>query len=120
MSADILRRAAKTLRDHAEATQHAEPWCPEYLHYAVRHVQRNVDLDLDCKDHGTDCGQPDRYDGRYVALMHPPVALALADWLTAEAEMHDWFESQGTSVSADFVQSLITARAILREGEDHA
>lgn len=31
----------------------------------------------------------DQAHADYIAMMHPPVALALADWLDAEADLHD-------------------------------
>jgi hypothetical protein len=110
MSDDLLRRAVAVLRDLAGKAQHERPWCPEHTYAAVRHVERNVDLDLDCPDHaGEGCPRFDMYDGRYVALMHPPVALALAElideFIEGDAETHaeeDW-------------AIVILARAILRE-----
>jgi hypothetical protein len=38
-------------------------------------------------------------DAAFIALMAPPVALALADWLDAEAHHHDRFEQAMAEVS---------------------
>jgi hypothetical protein len=121
VSADLLRRAANVLREHAETAQNKQPWCPEYTWSAVRHVQRNCDF-LECGYHGADhdaqCHSFDMYDGRYVAMMHPPVALALADWLEANAEwMTDNYPSPGGRTQLDGLDdaAVAVARAILRE-----
>jgi hypothetical protein len=107
MSAELLNRAAKVLREHAEAAQNKHPWCPEYTRSAVRHVQRNCDF-LECATHGygadNDCHSFDMYDGKYVALMHPPVALALAHHLEMYADTYP-----------DAPTSVALALAILRE-----
>jgi hypothetical protein len=49
-------------------------------------------------------------DAAYIALMHPPVALALAIWLDAEA---DRIDSDRTYVFS--IASYAAARAVLRE-----
>lgn len=114
MSGDMLRRAAEMLREHAEKAQNQRPWCPDYTWSAVRHVQRNCDF-IGCGKHGVDkdgeCWSFDMYDGRYVALMHPPVALALADWLDYEAR--DAELDLGSLAGRDL--AFAVARAILRE-----
>jgi hypothetical protein len=107
MSAELLRRAAEVVRHRALVAQHERPWCPVYTRAAVRHVERNVDLDLDCNEHPDGCGRFDMYDGEYVAMIHPPVALALAAWLDDVAD--------STPANADDWESVIVARAILRE-----
>ena len=108
MSADLLRRAAALLRSFP-AVSHPERWCPNYIHGAIRHIERNVEEEAFnlCEDHPDGCGHFDRYDGKYVATMDPPVALALADWLDAEAP--------ATPVGADDWPAVAVARAILRE-----
>lgn len=104
MSADVLRRAAKVLREHAMAVPGTMtgPWF--------------IRAGCIIADDGTDVGmlvlkpyQP-ADDGplmAFVALMHPPVALALAAWLEAEAD--------STPANADDWESVMVARAILRE-----
>lgn len=117
MSAELLRRAAKLLREHAlpiKPASIAESWCFEYAHYAIRHVERNVDLDIDpCPDHGHDHGMFGRYSGRYIALMHPPVALALADLLDECAESVE--QEGGIVQDSTTVGCVDVARAVLRE-----
>jgi hypothetical protein len=123
-AAELLRRAAQTLRERAEGAQHTTAWCPDYAHVAIRHVQRNCDLDVDfhCTVHGDrrGCGMFGMYDGAYIALMHPPVALALADWLEATAESveandaYDGFDLH--MIDDTYHGALTTARAVLREG----
>jgi hypothetical protein len=114
VTAELLRRAAAKLRERAEPIKPAstaESWCFEYAHFAIRHVERNVDLDLDpCPDHGHDHGMFGRYSGQYIALMHPPVALALADLLDAHVPLFE-----GLDPAPDH-EVFTLARAILREG----
>lgn len=111
MSAELLSRAAKVLRERAEESQNKRPWCSEYTWSAVRHVQRNCDIE--CERHGADLGAEcwsfDMYDGRYVALMHPPVALALAEMLEDIVKIGK-IQHLGPPSRA-----VVVARAILRE-----
>ena len=127
MDIDLLRRAAAKLRALATPIQPAslaDSWCPGYAHAAIRHVERNVDLDIDpCPDHGNDHGMFSRYAGLYVALMHPPVALALADWLDLQAQAEDGRVEQeqrmlcqpGVLMTHRDEQAYAVARAVLRE-----
>lgn len=110
-SVELLERAAAKLRELAEPTQRKYEWCPDYTWAAVRHVERNCDVE--CEAHGDDqeCWSFGRYDGKYVALMHPSVALALADWLEAEAATIGIPEP---SVAVQWAAAAV-ARAILRE-----
>lgn len=48
-------------------------------------------------------------NSRYYATMHPPVALALADWLT---DLANWFE-YGNTTPGDHRHGLAVANAIL-------
>jgi len=53
-------------------------------------------------------------DAAYIALMHPPVALALADWLDEQARGEEYRLAEfGHRVVPD--QGYALARAILRE-----
>lgn len=118
MSADILRRAAKTLRESVEGTT-GHPWLVEHVspEYAVVHHAGDGIVRL--------VGAVLRSDSAYIALMHPPVALALAEWLEAEAITLDrhypvWKDSYDVAdvdahVERMFAGPLATARAILRE-----
>ena len=42
-------------------------------------------------------------DAAYIAMMHPPVALALADWLTKEATLSEGFTPRAALAVADAV-----------------
>lgn len=105
MSADLLRRAAEVLRKSAEVATPG-PWS------ADRGTKHNwvVDGDPRSADHAWvalmmfgECEQ----DARYIALMHPPVALALADWLDSAAR-------DAEEIGPDPF-ALRAARAVLRE-----
>jgi hypothetical protein len=115
MSVDLLKRAAAALREQAGAALHDDdPWCPEALYWGIRHLKRNVDLDLDCPAHpASSCPGPDMYGGRYVALMHPPVAVALAATMEKVAWMGALDPDLLHRVGCD--ELIATARAVLRE-----
>ena len=58
-------------------------FCPEYLHSAIRHVQRNCEIECYTPGHedgAVSCVQPGRYDGTAMArlLAAVPALLALA------------------------------------------
>lgn len=104
----ILRRAASVLRERAgNATP--GPWEHVIERAHLRHHDRSRiagierfreyrnDVDLGA-DHDT---------AAYIAMMHPPVALALADWLDDEAV-------RGLG-RPDNVAAYAVARAVLRE-----
>lgn len=107
MSADLLRRAAETLRQHAQAATPG-PWA--------------CDSDGEVFSNASD-EQPEvgwfaikkAGNGPYVVLMHPPVALALADLLDAVAENmeHDFTCTRTADEFSPPVAAV--ARAILRE-----
>lgn len=121
MSAELLRRAARVLREHAEAAQVDEwsavgPWlddCP---------LEMAELLPLGFVAAGPDCvpvvlappfGElPSRECLDFVALMHPPVALALAEWLDYDAGVHEAAGILGLSSRERLYE---VARAILRE-----
>lgn len=116
MSADILRRAAAALREHA-GTASPGPW---------RSVGGVVESQLP-DGHGIVDGyncetHPGRAaaDADYIALLHPPVALALADWLDETANHITKFAAVAGLVRADDLTevdnaALAAVRAILRE-----
>lgn len=101
MSAELLRRAAAKLREHAERATLA-PW------QAAEHEgEWSVDGDIKPADHAWLADMrfgEQQADAEYIALMHPPVALALADWLDSEAQLY-----------APNKVGFAVARAILRE-----
>lgn len=118
MSSDLLRRAAERL----EALIASEPgyagdesWCPDWTYEAVRHVQRN--MDIECPVHqpwnGPDrideCGRWGRYDGRFIATMRQ-VAPTLPKILTELATLIDLLGDRGGDLEDD---ALTVARAVL-------
>jgi hypothetical protein len=137
MSADLLRRAAKTLRQHATIATSSppeEPWTAYRRDDPTRHVvcvelrwldegdvmpggYRVADMSLDAPAEGWPLGQA-VVDSQYIALMHPPVALALAEWLEATAAYYDVaYDPLADPVEMDgaTVAAIDLARAILRE-----
>lgn len=94
--AERLREAARVLRWRAsfatpgpwETFRRGDPDGP----FGVT-AEESGDIDPDIFD-----GAPRRGDATYIATMHPGVALALADWLDAEAQdrSHDPSEHDGS------------------------
>ena len=131
MSADLLRRAAKVLREHAEGASPA-PWGHvDYHGYSgdpSTFMGCGSIISMHPDTFGGDIAAPsgDCYprggyssfeDMQYIALMHPPVALALAAVLDRVAETFK--EDRGVEVQIRlreaYVEELALARAILRE-----
>lgn len=81
MSAARLREAAALLRERAEET-HDGPW--DHVVGASGDCswveRRNIETVVRTHDIGTSA---------YIAMMHPPVAKAFADWLDLAADDHD-------------------------------
>lgn len=120
MTADLLRRAAKALRDRADAMP--EPMRSE--------VWRVVLTDTESASGVAACDEHTEFDdyavcdachpvetwqedvAAYVAMLHPPVALLLSDWLDHTAEM--WLPG-GSPVGSYFACRI--SRAVLREAE---
>ncbi len=124
MSAELLRRAATKLREHARAAAAADP-PPWNL------VWDNQDLRLLSNDGGeitqwtygvrpwvpADRDEADRRAPDYMLLMHPPVAIALADVLEHLAGTVEG--TVGDAAAADiFAREMTLAREILREAPD--
>lgn len=96
MNRELLHRAADVLR-HAAREAESGPWGAELTGNGSAWVN------LEYVNHAfTFHGFPDSAD--YVALVHPPVAAAVADWLDAEAQLY-----------APNISAFAVARAILRE-----
>ena len=102
MSAETLRRAAALMRERAEGAR-AGRWFAEGDE--VRADWTLVRQVATC--HGS-IDQGNRANAAHIASWSPPVALAVADWLDAEAELHEW--------EYDTTGALAVARAYL--GED--
>ena len=136
MSADLLRRAADKLREHAEAALRDSPdqrWMVDQSSDAGLVVGSFVPEDVD--DDGsvsTGCiaffAYPDDDDAKayagaldvasYMALMHPPVALALADVMDAVAPAVQY--SGGFAARLGYGELIAVARAVLREDGESA
>ena len=109
MSAELLRRAAKTLREHAEVAIGGS-WVSLDL------GDRLISTDDDGSTITYLVTEEPTLDGptaAYIALMHPPVALALAEWFEDFAVYLD--KRSGEMWPFAFTQGFQVARAILRE-----
>ncbi|GAA0738551.1 hypothetical protein Drose_04445 [Dactylosporangium roseum] len=128
MSADLLRRAAAKLREHARAASFSDDgWAVDLADSEVTTADGGMMI--------ADTGEltEGRPDASYIALMHPPVALALADWLDAQAQdianavfawqreeefINKTFGGIGAYTERMFAASIAVARSILREPEE--
>ena len=117
MSADRFREAAALLRGRAKAATPG-PW-ERSTHYRYKIVGPPPGyVTIGHVDPLSSASRPDRLsaviestngsNGDYIAMMHPPVALALADWLDHAAEASDYGE-----VWPDTREPLAVADAIL-------
>jgi hypothetical protein len=117
MTAELLRCAAKVLREHVESVVIHGPW--EY-----RDERNDPDMYPWCV-HAPEsrCSVGTGFvpgTAQYIALMHPPVALAVADWLDAAADAGDAdCGNGGLLAELDDDQTaqgaVAVARAVLRE-----
>jgi hypothetical protein len=115
VSAELLRRAAAVLRERANNDLTPGDWIAAYDKAADEHWVRGK-FGATVAMFAEDYTSAPR-DSAYVALMHPPVALALADHLSRAA---DTWEVVGSDYTApEFgAESLVTlAREILRDDE---
>jgi hypothetical protein len=109
MTADLLRRAAAKLREHAAATTFgAEGWVVDLKDSEVTTNDGGMMIADTMELAG---GRP---DASYIALMHPPVALALADWLDDAADRTGIPEYPSYGLPE---KAMAVARAVLREEE---
>lgn len=142
MSADLLRRAATRLRESALAAP-SGPWKVVYFGdrgYPQRVVDDRARLIAQTYE-GADTEAPVRPPAAtpdFIALVHPPVALALAELLDhvsddygdERAEEKDFPHVSGSTYKAvvdsyggqrwDWTAALAVARAVLREPEGGA
>lgn len=109
MSADVarIRRAAALMRERAEGAT-SGPWgvaTTTEMGYAIHRGE-----------HDTVALFADRPNAAHIASWHPLVALAVADWLDAEAESHEseaFAEWSGVTDCCRMPQALAVARAYL-------
>lgn len=95
--AETLRRAAALMRERAEAATPG-PWrhtdseaANDVWNGGIVVVSTDGDPIANCEDewYEPDPGEPAPVnDAEHIASWHPAVALAVADWLEAEAESH--------------------------------
>jgi hypothetical protein len=121
MSAELLRRAAKELRERATAAveDSPAPWSLQWDRQDLRLRSPETTDEYDEFNEiaawtyvvrpwvAEDYEECERSCPDYIAMMHPPVALALADWLDAIARNPFSVES--------WTEATAVARAILRE-----
>lgn len=118
MSADLLRRAAAKLRQHVEEASPG-PWTTDIWEiFSEAEAPHWLGETLSVDDEPLS-----EANAAYIALMHPPVALALADLLDEhargvdariQAERHVGVP-EGTIQDHEERFGLTLARAILRE-----
>ncbi len=124
MSADLLRRAAAKLRDALNADYLTPaPW--DCLDGGDRLV--HIEPPTGAIEYVVDEPMSNPSNAEYIALMHPPVALALADWLDEAAASWDRDDALAVRIEAhghkrpegwmerQFARPLAVARAVLRE-----
>lgn len=129
MSADLLRRAATRLREHAAACD-PPPWAVRTYLEATERVWEIQSPDrpgyTTVATVRTDVSDPEdaaKVGASFalIALMHPPVALALATVLDGWADAAVETDKHLGYLPADYlVDELALARAILREAADAA
>lgn len=118
---EVLRRAAKVLRESADGAT-LGPWqravdseiaAGQYPHNSLGNWSGAY---ARCVSHcGTGDGDEADRDARYIVLMHPPVALALAGWLEHFAGMLTAGGGEEWLIRDDIEDAKAVARAILRE-----
>jgi hypothetical protein len=118
-AAEKLRRAAKVLRERAEAATPG-PWYvdPKSRGADVRGLPENTSYDYRGDSVATaadgDFGACGTEDATYIALLDPTVALAVADWLEFEAKVMMLHLSEGRLFPVDRAErSDAVADAIL-------
>lgn len=110
--ADLLRRAAALMRERAEAaTWTAAPWGVDEI--GAVWAQEADGQPIPISSRSTDA------DAEHIASWHPAVALAVADWLDAEAESHRAdLVGPFPSACCRMSQALAVARAYLGSDDE--
>lgn len=119
MSAETLRRAAKVLREHAAATAEHPAEVAWDVDSNGLHMDGTADYWL--RPHRgrpalwmggrARCGVPE-----FIALMHPPVALAMAEMLERLAPLAQYWHEPYAAPFVPIIESgMRLARAVLRE-----
>jgi hypothetical protein len=119
VSAELLRRAAEVLRLRADSAT-AGPWVATWqgqdlrLHQGGDPGEWVAEWGYTVAPHRPESyDEVDRADPDYIALMHPPVAHAMADLLDEVAESVE--QDGGVIQDSTTAGAVDLARAILRE-----
>ena len=93
MSAEALRRAAALMRERAEAAtpgrwEHVEAFHASFVCFPARDDLDTVAATKILRADNRPGRRKDKRDAAHIASWHPAVALAVADWLEAVAEVH--------------------------------
>lgn len=118
MSADLLRRAAAKLREHAEKATPG-PWVAardeESMIWDLR-TEAPTEWQWQKDIFSVHTPDPSWPDIDYCATVHPPVALALADWLDSHVgQLANTTDLRYADSPSDTEHALAVARAVLRE-----
>jgi hypothetical protein len=118
VSSDLLRRAAAKLRERAEWFGTTSPWRVEYAEggYPQRIVDDGAVLYAETFD-GLRGTPGEAGTAEYIALVHPPVALALARLFDVHATLLEVDREAGEFFTSAFAaeELVAIAREILRE-----
>lgn len=120
MTADLLRRAAMRAREVAE-TATAGPWTAEPVGSEGHHVfaPEGSRATMKGRARTATCTWQDwdeaAADATHIALWHPAVALAVADWLDAAYDDERRFAAQGAHGFPGENPAFAVARLLLGE-----
>jgi hypothetical protein len=121
--AETLRSAATLMRERAQAAPQA-PWSTRTFPASRSGVHLKSEMHMIVAD-GVNIAAADKSAIAHIAGMHPNVALAVADWLDAEAEKAAQMDGYEDSAVYPLMLSgyrlpLAVARAFLGEQEGEA
>jgi hypothetical protein len=109
-ASDLLNRAVELLRSHAKAAP-AGPWV------SLDFGDRLIAVRDEAPGFRYLVEEPvDGPTAAYMALMHPPVAMAIAGWLFSVAVDEEW-EPETAPRIRERTAALMVARELLREPE---
>lgn len=114
--ADTLARAVNKLRQAANAATPG-PWTVHEANGFLR-VDQPGPPSKAWTVTGADLAEENRNTAEYIALMHPAVGLALADWLANEAAYQLHLDETGQDGAEDSTHALAVARAIFGEAAE--
>lgn len=110
MSAELLREAAALMRSRAQVATPG-PWeAGERIVWRPSSIH-DIDIVTDGDDGRGGVRSPE--NAEHIASWHPAVALAVADWLDAEADLDECARSLGARGLTEDAHSVKVARAYL-------